>query len=508
MNNADATKIKQQIVEKIKSSTNILVTVSRDPSVDALSAAIGLSAILNKVDKHSTAIFSGLIPPAINFLEPENVFENSADSLRDFIIALDKEKADHLRYKVEGDVVKIFITPYHTTITSDDLDFSQGDFNVELVLALGVDNQDHLDTALSAHGNILEDVTIATFTAGEQTSTLGSMDWHDDSASSLSEMVTSISEALKADKPILDKQVATALLTGIVASTDRFSNTRTTSKVMTMAAQLMAAGADQQLIAAKLNEAHEINEIPVSPDQPVDIPMMPESTLAPEKAEEPGNLTIQHAGEPEYPDPVAPAVEEPINPADIAPEPFVQPAKVDQSSMGIDLPEMKAERVIQPLPDSEMPELVMSDMPSIEDAFQAELAQTSMTDQSSGNIIPDLMSTLPSQEPEVEEHEYLGTPVDDPSRPSFINSALEKEDDTTVDIFAEAPNANTLSEAPEGLPLPPPLPTDFSTLPEPLPNMNVAPEIIADSSASTLPPQFVNPAPASDPSQFQIPGQS
>src|SRR5664279_2262748 len=138
-------KAKLQIVEKIKALTNILVTVSKDPSVDDLSAALGLTALLNKLDKHATAIFSGAIPPAITFLDPDKVFENTADSLRDFIIALDKEKADHLRYKVEGDVVKIFITPYHTTITGDDLDFSQGDYNVEAVVALGVTNREELD---------------------------------------------------------------------------------------------------------------------------------------------------------------------------------------------------------------------------------------------------------------------------------------------------------------------------------------------------------------------------
>src|SRR5664279_3813040 len=93
-------KVKLQIVDKIKSSTNILVTVSKDPSVDELSAALGLTTLLNKLDKHTTAIFSGAIPPAITFLDPDKVFENTADSLRDFIIALDKEKADHLRYKL------------------------------------------------------------------------------------------------------------------------------------------------------------------------------------------------------------------------------------------------------------------------------------------------------------------------------------------------------------------------------------------------------------------------
>ncbi len=253
------TNAKQQIVERIKKSSNILVAVSNDPSVDELSAALGLTVLLNKMDKHATAVFSGAIPPAITFLDPEKTFENTVDSLRDFIIALDKEKADHLRYKVDGDVVKIFITPYRTTITSDDLDFSQGDYNVELVLALGVKNKDHLDEALAAHGRILHDATVATLTAGADASDLGSIDWTDAGASSLSEMLVSLIDALKLEKSILDEQVATALLTGIVAATDRFSNNKTSSKVMTVAAQLMAAGANQQLIALKLSENHAIS---------------------------------------------------------------------------------------------------------------------------------------------------------------------------------------------------------------------------------------------------------
>lgn len=257
----DDIKAKQQIVEKIKSSTNILVTVSNDPSVDALSALLGFTLLLDKLEKHATAVFSGAVPPAITFLEPEKTFESTSDSLRDFIIAIDKEKADHLKYKVEGDMVKIFITPYKTTINSDDLEFSQGDYNVELVIALGVDNQDHLDAALDAHGKILHDAAIITVTAGDQTSSLGGVDWHDAQASSLSEMLAGLAEAMKTDKAtsLLDAQTATAFLTGIVAATDRFSNTHTTARVMTIAAQLMAAGADQQLIAAKLEASHEIH---------------------------------------------------------------------------------------------------------------------------------------------------------------------------------------------------------------------------------------------------------
>ena len=257
MNDANA---RQQIVEKIQDSSNILVTVSKDPSVDELSAALGLTVMLNNMNKHATAVFSGAIPPAIEFLNPGKTFENTVDSLRDFIIALDKEKADHLRYKVDGDVVKIFITPYRTTIGEKDLEFSQGDYNVELVLALGVTSQEHLDAALEAHGRIFHDATVATVTVGGQTSELGSLGWNERSASSLSELMVGLSDALRTDKSLLDEQTATAFLTGIVATTDRFSNNLTSSKVMTIAAQLMAAGANQQLIATKLEEAHEIKQ--------------------------------------------------------------------------------------------------------------------------------------------------------------------------------------------------------------------------------------------------------
>lgn len=280
---------RQQIVDSLKSKSNILVTVSTNPTVDELSAALGLTIILNNQDKRATAIFGGSVPPAINFLEPEKTFENSADSLRDFIIALDKEKADHLRYKVDGDLVKIFITPYKTTLSQADLEFSQGDYNVELVVALGVQDQDHLDKALDSHGKILHDATVVTITVGEKTSNLGSIDWHDGTASSLSEMIVSLADGLKGNSPVFDQQIATALLTGIVSATDRFSNEHTTSRSMTMAAQLMAAGANQQLIASKLEEAHNIG----AGAQPVKA----DGTPAGEKSDGTGSeLTIERPG--------------------------------------------------------------------------------------------------------------------------------------------------------------------------------------------------------------------
>jgi len=256
--------LKQKIVENINNVDNILVTVSLNPSVDELAAALALTMFLNDLGKHATAVVSGSVPPTINFLEPEKTFESSVDSLRDFVISLDKEKADHLRYKVDGDVVKIFITPYRTTISDKDLDYSQGDYNVEMVIAIGVNDQDHLDKALAAHGRILHDAVVAT--VGLDPSTLGALDYSDSTASSLSELTAGIVTTLATEDKKMSEQVASALLTGIVAATERFSNDRTTSSVMSVAAKLMAAGANQQLIAAKLREG---SKLPISSDDSV-----------------------------------------------------------------------------------------------------------------------------------------------------------------------------------------------------------------------------------------------
>ena len=154
------------VINKINNSQNILIALSSDPSVDELSAAIGLSLFLDKLGKRATAIYSGTTPNALEFLKPEETFEPTVDTLQDFVIALNKEKADHLRYKLDGDYVKIFITPYHARISEEDLEYSYGDFNVDLVLALDVANGVDLDSALREHGRIMHDASIVNITTG------------------------------------------------------------------------------------------------------------------------------------------------------------------------------------------------------------------------------------------------------------------------------------------------------------------------------------------------------
>ena len=246
--------IKNQVISKIQSSNAILITVGNSPNVDQLAGCIALTLMMNKLKKHGSAVFSGQVPSTIDFLDPQKNIEKNLDSLRDFIISFSKDKADKLKYKVEEDTVKIYITPYRTSLSEEDLIFSQGEFNIDLIITLGIKDKNDIDRAITAHGNILHDATIININLQEG-SNLGNLNLIDVQASSYCELLTSISKSF--DQDVLDEQIATALLTGIVSETDRFSNSKTTPQTMALSSDLMKAGANPQLISSKLEEEQD-----------------------------------------------------------------------------------------------------------------------------------------------------------------------------------------------------------------------------------------------------------
>lgn len=414
---------KQQVVERLKQANNVLVTVKSSPNVDELAAAIGLTLMLNKLEKHTTAVFSGEVPSTLEFLKPEETIETNTDSLRDFIVSLDKSKADKLRYKVEENVVRIYITPYRTSISEQDLEFTQGDFNVDAVVALGVTQREELDQAITNHGRILHDATVITVTAGQDVSELGQINWQEPAASSLSEMLVSISEAFQGG--LIDEQIATAYLTGIVAETERFSNTKTSPKVMTMAAQLMAAGANQQLIANELEKAVEVTvQAPEAAAENV-----PETESA---ASSDGTLSIKHDKndlEKEAPKPAEESEtklesEPAIEPA----APLVPPSEKETSSFLPPLPPRPEQpEAYNPLIDAKEPET----MPEPESQPVTEETPAAEPEQ------PTTPEPQPAPEPQTQPEPAPAPELPPLEMPDLGTELTESKDDGQIHIDHE-----------------------------------------------------------------------
>ena len=245
----DPQELPEKVAEKIQRGANILIALSKDPNLDEISAAIALAIVLDQQKKHVTAIYSGKTPNALEFLKPEDTFEKDTSSLQDFIIALNKSKADHLTYKLDGDYVKIYITPYKGQVKKEDLEYSYGDYNVDLVIVFNVNAGNEIDSALSEYGRIMHDASAINITSGLP-GRFADLEWSDPEKSSVCEMVYDLLKELEITN--LSQEVATALLTGILFATERFSNSRTKPTTMAVASKLMEAGADQQLISANI----------------------------------------------------------------------------------------------------------------------------------------------------------------------------------------------------------------------------------------------------------------
>ena len=446
-----------KVADKIQHATNILIALSKDPNVDEISAAIALAFVLDQQKKHVTAIYSGQTPNALEFLRPEETFQKDISGLQDFIIALNKSKADHLIYQVEGDYVKILITPYKGQIKKEDLEYSYSDYNVDLVIVFNVNSGSEIDSALSEYGRIMHDAMAINITSSVP-GRFADLEWSDPSKSSVCEMVYDLLSELEIDNT--PQEVATALLTGILSATERFSNNRTKPTTMAVASKLMEAGADQQLISSNILKA----------ETPAVAAENPFATQSPTTNETPAAPAAQEA-------PAAPVAQE--SPAATAATPEVPAVSQDSAETPQLTPEQELERMFE-------------------------------QNQASQSQAPTSGSSLPGN-PMV----AASSVMDDLAR--LTDSMLSAESPVVPTVAPVAPvepiaptipAAPAAPEAPALTPTIPVAPENVPVAPEnsPIPNIPVAPENPTIPAAPAQ-PQYIQPQPMQYPSAQPQPVQ-
>lgn len=254
----DASSVKQQLVEALRGAESVVITTSKNPSKDDIAAAIGLHLLLQKQDKVAEVVITQPLPKQLGFLKSDMV-NQELQGQRDFVVELDQSRveADNLKYVNEDNKLKIYITPYNGSFTKDDASFSYGDYHCDAVIGIGAQSVADVDEVIRSEEKLAQNTQFLLINTHQQdgATTDGSLNWNEPQASSVCEMVMSMSEALGSG--MLDDSIATALLTGIIDKTNHFTNQATTPKVMTMSAQLLAAGAKQSEIIQRLSEPQQ-----------------------------------------------------------------------------------------------------------------------------------------------------------------------------------------------------------------------------------------------------------
>lgn len=242
---------KQQTSEAIRQADNILILTGQHPTMDQISSTVALAMILRKFGKKVTAIVSDGLPAQATML-PTDELDRSLAGLRDFILKVDlsKTEIDKLRYAVEDGKLNIYITPFKGGFAPSDVTFAHGDYKYDLAIVLGVPTRARIDKIFGDNASLFSRVPMVNFDFHRSNEQYGAINLIEPTAASLSEMLVALAESLQSG--LIDETVATCLLAGIMSATDRFTASHTTPKSLTVAAQMMAAGAKQQNVVKGL----------------------------------------------------------------------------------------------------------------------------------------------------------------------------------------------------------------------------------------------------------------
>jgi phosphoesterase RecJ-like protein len=254
---------KQQAIELIGSAQKILIVSHKNPDGDALGCVIALKLALEKLGKKVTAAVPDRPSKLFSFLPNISSVKTKIDTSKDLILTLSLEHAEFGKIgyrKNDGNTIDIFVTPKEGRFESSDVQIKANQDNFDLIIIVDTPNIERLG-GLADPADIFYEIPTINIDHHPANEKFGKINWVELVATSSAEMLVSLIEALGKDKNLIDENIATALLTGLIYDTSSFQNVNTTPKSLTIAAQLVAAGANQQEIIRNLYKTKSLETL-------------------------------------------------------------------------------------------------------------------------------------------------------------------------------------------------------------------------------------------------------
>lgn len=239
---------KQQVVDVLKNSQKILLLTHKNPDGDAVGSILGLYFSLIKMGKDAIAVCADVPSTVFDYMPGVKEISQNFASGRDFVISVDTStvKADKIMYKMIDNKLNIIVTPKGGRFSKEMLSCCDGNFHYDAVVVLDSTDLERVGDPYEKHPELFYDVPVVNIDHHAGNDFFGKVNLVDLTATSTSEILVSVLEALTGDPKFMNEEIATSLLTGIITDTNSFQNTNTTPKSLTVAAQLVAFGGRQQ----------------------------------------------------------------------------------------------------------------------------------------------------------------------------------------------------------------------------------------------------------------------
>jgi len=258
-------EIQKQIIDLIKRSNKILILPSSPIDGDSIGSALSIYTILKKLGKEVTVASSERIPDLLNFLPKTQVINPSLVSSKDFIITLDTRKIQVQEINTEAgeNKLNIVITPKEGRISESDISFNEGQEEYELIITVDTADLKQLRKIYEDNMDMFHEVPVINIDHHISNEHYGKVNYVDIMSASTTELLLPLFEQMEEifEEELIDEDVATLLLTGIITDTGSFQNSNTTPKAFAHAAQLIAYGARQQEIIQHIYKTKQLSQL-------------------------------------------------------------------------------------------------------------------------------------------------------------------------------------------------------------------------------------------------------
>lgn len=257
--------IQKNIIELIKRSEKILVLPSTPVDGDAVGSAMSLYMSLRKLNKSVTVVCAEEVPDTLSFLPNTQVIGDKLLSSKDFIVTLDtrKVKVGQIKSNIEENKVNIIITPKEGRFTEELVTFKEGMAEYDLIITVDTAELSQLRGVYEENTDMFHDIPVINIDHHISNEHYGKINYVDIMSASATELLLPLFEKMEEEFEVelIDEDVATLLLAGIITDTGSFQNSNTTPKAFAHAAQLIAYGARQQEIIQHIYKTKQLSQL-------------------------------------------------------------------------------------------------------------------------------------------------------------------------------------------------------------------------------------------------------
>lgn len=236
-----------------------LIVFAPHASSDTIASAAALSCFLHTRGQRSTvASVDFELPENLKFLKTARTFQPGVGQLQKFIVTVDISRTgvQELSYDVKDNQLRVFVTPKNGAIVREDVKATQSDYTYDGIITVGAPDLASLGAIVNENADFFATTPIVNIDHQATNEHFGHLNFVDLTMSTTAELLYRLFQQMGGEH--INPDVATALLTGLIAGTNSFKKPNVHPATLSTASELVGLGADRMYIVKNLFETKSV----------------------------------------------------------------------------------------------------------------------------------------------------------------------------------------------------------------------------------------------------------